>query len=41
MNQILPKEKIYAMTLFKNDYQLLKKYLEYYSNLGVNAFFIL
>ena len=41
LNQlILPKEKIYAMTLFKDDYMLLKKYLEYYSNLGVNCFFL-
>ena len=36
----LPNNKIYAMTLFKNDYQLLKKYLEYYYNLGINCFFL-
>ena len=41
LNQlILPKEEIYAMTLFKDDYMLLKKYLEYYSNLGVNCFLL-
>jgi hypothetical protein len=32
--------KISAMTLFKDDYPLLKKYLEYYQNLGVNLFYI-
>lgn len=36
----LPKNNLYAMTLFKDDYQLLKKYLEYYKNLGVDCFFI-
>jgi len=35
----LPKNNIYAVTLFKDDYQLLKKYLEYYNNLGVNCFY--
>ena len=41
LNQLkLPKNNIYAMTLFKNDYQLLKKYLEYYSTLGINCFFL-
>ena len=37
---ILPKNNIYAMTLFKDDYQLLKKYLEYYKNLGVDCFLL-
>lgn len=36
----LPKNNIYAVTLFKDDYQLLKKYLEYYNNLGVNCFYL-
>lgn len=36
----IPSNLIYAVTLFKNDYQLLKKYLEYYDNLGVNCFFL-
>ena len=41
LNQlILPKEEIYAMTLFKDDYMLLKKYLEYYSNLGISCFYL-
>lgn len=34
----LPKKNIYSMTLFKDDYQLLKKYMEYYSNMGVDCF---
>lgn len=29
-----------AMTLFKDDYQLLKSYLKYYNNLGINIFFL-
>ena len=37
---ILPRNDIYSMTLFKNDYQLLKKYLEYYSNLGIECFIL-
>ena len=32
--------KISAMTLFKEDYYLLKRYLKYYSNLGVNVFYL-
>ena len=28
------------MTLFKDDYNLLKRYLKYYQNLGVNIFYI-
>ena len=41
LNQLtLPKNNIYAMTLFKDDYQLLKKYLEYYKNLNVDCFFL-
>jgi hypothetical protein len=36
----LPQKNIYAMTLFKDDYQLLKKYLEYYDELGVECFMI-
>lgn len=31
---------ISAMTLFKDDYSLLKRYLKYYENLGVNVFYI-
>lgn len=31
---------ISAMTLFNNDYMLLKKYLKYYSNYGVEIFFL-
>lgn len=39
LNQLqLPKKKIYSMTLFKDDYQLLKKYMEYYSNMGIDCF---
>tara|TARA_Y200000002_G_scaffold377910_1_gene384301 strand:+ start:367 stop:1935 length:1569 start_codon:yes stop_codon:yes gene_type:complete len=37
---VIPKKNIYAVTLFKDDYQLLKKYLEYYKNLGVDCFFL-
>lgn len=36
----LPENNIYSMTLFKDDYNLLKKYLEYYSNLGVSCFLL-
>lgn len=36
----LEKNNIYCMTLFKDDYQLLDKYLEYYSMLGVDSFLI-
>ena len=36
----IPEHNISAMTLFKDDYCLLKKYLEYYSILGVTIFFI-
>ena len=32
--------EIAAMTLFKHDYLLLKKYISYYSNLGVSLFFL-
>jgi len=32
--------KISAMTLFKEDYELLKRYLKYYSDLGVEIFYI-
>ena len=31
---------ITAMTLFKSDYELLKRYLKYYSELGVEIFFL-
>jgi hypothetical protein len=31
---------ISAMTLFKDDYELIKTYLKYYSNLGVEVFFL-
>jgi hypothetical protein len=31
---------ISAMTLFKDDYELLKRYLKYYSELGVEIFFL-
>ena len=41
LNQLtLPKNNIYAMTLFKDDYQLLKKYLEYYKKLNIDCFFL-
>ena len=36
----ISEHNISAMTLFKDDYCLLKKYLEYYSILGVTIFFI-
>ena len=36
----IPEHNISAMTLFKDDYCLLKKYLEYYSILDVTIFFI-
>ena len=36
----LLKKNIYSMTLFKDDYKLLDKYLEYYYNLGVECFFL-
>jgi hypothetical protein len=29
-----------AMTLFKDDYELLKRYLKYYNNLGIEIFFL-
>ena len=32
--------KISAMTLFKDDYYLLERYLKYYSNMGVELFFL-
>jgi hypothetical protein len=34
----LPKKEIYAMTLFKDDYYLIKKYMEYYHELGIDCF---
>jgi hypothetical protein len=36
----IKKHNISAMTLFKDDYHLLKRYLKYYSNLGIEVFFI-
>ena len=36
----IKKHNISAMTLFKDDYNLLKRYLKYYSNLGVDVFFV-
>jgi len=32
--------KLYISTLFKDDYELLNQYLKYYSNLGINNFFL-
>lgn len=41
LEQLKIKEhNISAMTLFNDDYNLLKKYLKYYSNLGVEIFFL-
>jgi hypothetical protein len=42
---ILDKEEfkssnLTAMTLFKNDYELLNLYIEYYTKLGINTFFL-
>jgi hypothetical protein len=34
------EHQISAMTLFKDDYELLNKYLEYYNQLGVEIFYI-
>ena len=34
------EHKISAMTLFNDDYQLLKKYLKYYNTLGVEIFYL-
>jgi hypothetical protein len=34
------EHKISAMTLFKDDYHLLKRYLKYYSNLGIDIFYL-
>ena len=34
------KHNISAMTLFKDDYYLLEKYISYYTNLGVDIFYI-
>ena len=34
----LPEKKIYAMTLFKDDYHLIKKYMEYYHEIGIDVF---
>jgi hypothetical protein len=36
----IPEYNIYAMTLFKDDYYLLSRYLKYYNALGVNLFYI-
>jgi hypothetical protein len=36
----LETSEIAAMTLFKDDYSLLKKYISYYSNLGISLFFL-
>ena len=33
------EHNISAMTLFKDDYNLLERYIKYYSNLDVNIFF--
>lgn len=41
LNQLnIPNNNIYAVTLFKDDYQLLKKYLDYYKKLGVECFYL-
>jgi hypothetical protein len=34
------EHNISAMTLFKDDYELLKRYIKYYEKLGVNIFYI-
>ena len=34
------EHKISAMTLFKDDYQLLKQYLKYYHQLGIEVFYL-
>jgi hypothetical protein len=36
----IKKHNISAMTLFKDDYHLLKRYLKYYHDLGIDIFFI-
>jgi hypothetical protein len=36
----LKEDEIYISTLFKDDYELLNQYLKYYSNLGINNFFL-
>jgi len=36
----ITEHNISAMTMFKDDYQLLKRYLKYYNNLGVDIFFL-
>jgi len=36
----IEEHNISAMTLFKDDYELLKRYIKYYENLGVNIFYI-
>ena len=36
----LVETDIYAMTLFKDDYELLDQYLKYYSGIGINNFFL-
>lgn len=36
----LEEAPIYAMTLFKDDYLLLKQYFKYYSNLGINHYLL-
>ena len=36
----ITEHKISAMTLFNDDYNLLKKYLKYYTNLGVEIFYL-
>ena len=36
----IKKHEISAMTLFKNDYELLKRYLKYYSEMGVELFLL-
>jgi hypothetical protein len=36
----IKEHNISAMTLFKDDYFLLKRYLKYYANLGIEVFFI-
>jgi hypothetical protein len=36
----ITEHNISAMTMFKDDYQLLKRYLKYYNHLGVDTFFL-